>query len=92
MIYFVYGITDCPACLRACADLMEASLEYVFVETDFAKSYRTHLKKQYKHSTFPIIIRRTLEEDGPETLIIGGYDDLTRHLSSKEQTTACCMS
>ena len=22
--YIVYGISDCPACLRACADLMEA--------------------------------------------------------------------
>ena len=50
--YFIYGITDCPACLRACASLMEAGLEYVFVETDFAKSYRTHLKKQYRRSTF----------------------------------------
>ena len=38
-VYIVYGITDCPACLRACADLMEADIEYVFVETDFAKSY-----------------------------------------------------
>jgi len=82
VIYFVYGITDCPACLRACADLMEAGLEYVFIETDFAKSYRTQLKKEYKHSTFPIIIKRT----GPETLIIGGYDELTHHLSSKENT------
>ena len=82
MIYFVYGITDCPACLRACADLMEADLEYVFVETDFAKSYRTELKREYKHSTFPIIIKLT----GPETLIIGGHDELTRHLNSKGNT------
>ena len=80
MIYFVYGITDCPACLRACADLMEAGLEYVFVETDFAKSYRAQLKKKYKRSTFPIIIQRS----ELETLIIGGHDELTRHLNSKE--------
>jgi glutaredoxin len=80
MVYFVYGITDCPACLRACADLMEEGLEYVFIETDFAKSYRTQLKKEYKHSTFPIIIKR----NEVETLIIGGHDELTRHLNSKE--------
>jgi len=80
--YFIYGITDCPACLRACASLMEAGLEYVFVETDFAKSYRTYLKKQHRHSTFPIIVRRT-PPDNSETLIIGGYDELTRHLNSK---------
>ena len=80
MAYFVYGITDCPACLRACADLMEAGLEYVFIETDFAKSYRTQLKKKYERSTFPIIIKRS----EAETLIIGGHDELTRHLDSKE--------
>lgn len=77
MVYFVYGITDCPACLRACADLMEADLEYVFIETDFAPTYRTRLKKQYRRSTFPIIIR----ESGSETLIIGGHDDLGLHLA-----------
>jgi glutaredoxin len=80
MIYFIYGITDCPACLRACADLMEAGLEYVFIETDFAKSYRAQLKKEYKRPTFPIIIKRS----EAETLIIGGHDELTRHLDSKE--------
>ena len=76
MTYFVYGITDCPACLRACADLMEADLEYIFIETDFAPAYRTELKKQYHQSTFPIIIRAA----ETETLIIGGHDDLVLHL------------
>ena len=82
-IYMVYGITDCPACLRACATLMEANLEYVFVETDFAPSYRAQLKKQYRRSTFPIIVRRNndaLELETLETLIIGGYTDLEVHL------------
>lgn len=76
MVYFVYGITDCPACLRACALLMELDLEYVFVETDFAKSYRQELQKKYRHSTFPIVVRET----GPERLMIGGYEELRRHL------------
>jgi len=58
MVYFVYGITDCPACLRACAALMEADLEYVFIETDFAKSYRKELQQQYEWHTFPIITCR----------------------------------
>jgi glutaredoxin len=82
-IYMVYGITDCPACLRACAALMEANLEYVFVETDFAPSYRAQLKKQHRRSTFPIIVRRSKADAAAETLIIGGYDELTRHLNSK---------
>jgi len=82
-IYMVYGITDCPACLRACAALMEANLEYVFVEADFAPSYRAQLKKQYRRSTFPIIVRSSGDGAAHETLIIGGYDELIRHLTSK---------
>ena len=30
-IYLIYGISDCPACLRAQAVLMELDLEYVFI-------------------------------------------------------------
>lgn len=75
MYYKVYGITDCPACLRACADLMERDLEYVFIETDFAKTYRNHLKNKYNWSTFPIIIKHT----GQETTFIGGYSELVQH-------------
>jgi hypothetical protein len=63
---------------------METGLEYVFVETDFAKSYRAQLKKQHRRSTFPIIIRRSGDGLAAETLIIGGYDELTRHLSPKD--------
>jgi hypothetical protein len=55
---------------------MELDLEYVFIETDFAKSYRQELQKKYRHSTFPIVIR----EDGPERLMIGGYAELEVHL------------
>lgn len=76
MVYFVYGITDCPACLHARAALMDADLEFVFIEADFAPTHRTQLKKDYKQSTFPIIVRKSEFE----TLVIGGYDDLCQHL------------
>tara|TARA_R110002020_G_scaffold13026_2_gene47105 strand:+ start:1630 stop:1884 length:255 start_codon:yes stop_codon:yes gene_type:complete len=76
--YIVYGISDCPACLRACADLMEADLEYIFVEADFSKSYRDHIKDKYKWPTFPIIIRQRYN-----TFIkIGGYDQLKEYMKS----------
>ena len=86
MVYFIYGITDCPACLRACAALMEADLEYVFVETDFAKSYRKELQQRHRQSTFPIIIRKSKMEN----LTIGGYDDLLRHLQLVVDTKFTC--
>jgi glutaredoxin len=71
-VYIVYGITDCPACLRACADLMERSVEYAFVETDFSKSYRDALKREFNWSTFPMIVKVC----GDEEEFIGGYNEM----------------
>lgn len=76
--YIIYGITDCPACLRACADLMEADIEYAFVETDFAKGYREHLKDKYEWPTFPIIIRQV----NNVVIKIGGYDQLKEYMKN----------
>ena len=78
-VYIVYGITDCPACLRACADLMERDIEYAFVETDFSKSYREALKKEFNWSTFPMVVK-VLES---QEYFIGGYDEL-RDIIQKE--------
>tara|TARA_Y100000310_G_C20500314_1_gene723635 strand:- start:237 stop:509 length:273 start_codon:yes stop_codon:yes gene_type:complete len=77
--FIVYGITDCPACLRACADLMERDLEYVFVKTDFARSYRQQVKERYSHPTLPIIT--VITGASPRTeWVIGGYDSLIDYL------------
>tara|TARA_R110000787_G_scaffold175296_1_gene287788 strand:+ start:1624 stop:1878 length:255 start_codon:yes stop_codon:yes gene_type:complete len=80
VIYLVYGITDCPACLRACADLMELypAKEYVFIETDFSKTYREQLKEIYNWPTFPIVIQQSEHE----TIVIGGYEQLKDHIAS----------
>jgi|TARA_A100001011_G_C14290745_1_gene836085 glutaredoxin-related protein len=71
-IYIVYGITDCPACLRACADLMERDKEFVFVETDFSKTYRSALKEEFDWPTFPMLVKVF----GDEEEFIGGYDEM----------------
>jgi glutaredoxin-related protein len=71
-VYIVYGISDCPACLRACADLMEADHQYVFVEADFSVSYRNRLKRKMNWHTFPIIVRC----DADHEELVGGYEEL----------------
>lgn len=73
----VYGISDCPACLRACADLMEHDLEYVFVNCDFAKNFRNSIRDELKWPTFPIIILK----DNNENVVIGGHEQLKGYLS-----------
>ena len=79
-IYLVYGITDCPACLRAQAYLMERDLEYVFINTDFSKNYRTAICEEFGWSTFPIIIKVTAEEE----VLIGGFSELKFELESAD--------
>ena len=71
-IYLIYGITDCPSCLMAQAILMQAEIEYVFIEMDFSKSYRETIKQEFERPTFPIIVAVT--PDGEE--LVGSYDDL----------------
>ena len=77
-VFIIYGITDCPACLRAQADLMQHDIEYAFVETDFSKKYREFLKKKFNWATFPIIVKLS----GDEETLIGGYNDLLKFLGS----------
>ena len=83
-VYIIYGITDCPACLRACADLMDLELEYVFIETDFSPTYRKNLKKELEWPTFPVIVKVT--EDGEN--LVGGYDDLIYELTGESANPA----
>ena len=77
--FLIYGISDCPSCLRACADLMDLYplCEYVFVNADFAPTYRDSLKQKYSMSTFPIIIC--------DDKLVGGYKELSKFLVTHEQ-------
>jgi glutaredoxin len=79
--YIVHGITDCPACLRACALLMEKDKEYVFVEADFSKTYRKTIKQKFDWTTFPVIVM--VYNDKEE--LVGGYDDLVCILNKEQE-------
>lgn len=76
MTYLVYGISDCPACLRACALLMDNDKEYTFINTDFSPAYRQHVKETFNWKTMPVIV----EWNNTGQQLIGGYDDLLRIL------------
>jgi glutaredoxin len=94
-VYLIYGITDCPACLRAQAELMDRDIQYVFIQTDFSKQYRKAITEEYQWPTFPIVIKS--DQDG-ETLI-GGYDQLWLYLETDDlneehrpkSTTSCAI-
>ena len=79
--FIIYGISDCPACLRACARAMETypSSEYVFVNCDFSPSYRESIKNKYHFYTFPIVVMKI----GDDEQLVGGYAELVQFLSDK---------
>ena len=83
-IYKVYGISDCPACLRACADLMDVypDKEYVFVNCDFSKSFRDHIREIYNFPTFPLIVKII----GHREVLVGGSTQLREHLYPTQDT------
>ena len=78
MIYVVYGISDCPACLRVCADLMDGGYEYIFINCDFSKSYRHSIRDELNWPTFPIVLVKKAQE----TTVIGGSEQLKSYLQS----------
>jgi glutaredoxin len=80
-VYLIYGISDCPACLRAQAFLMDRDLEYVFIQSDFSSAYRKLIKEEFEWQTFPIIVKLS----GHQEVLVGGYDELKRLLNEPPQ-------
>ena len=88
-MYMIYGVTDCPHCLRAQALCMEKDVDYAWVMMDWSKTYREKMKELFKWKTFPIVAKLT--EIGPmydpEYIedLVGGFDELQLELLSIEE-------
>lgn len=81
-MYMIYGVTDCPHCLRAQALCMEKDVHYAWVMMDWSKDYREWVKKTYKWPTYPIIAK--LDFESGDEVLIGGFDELSVVLSADE--------
>ena len=79
-IFMVYGVSDCPHCLRACALLMEKDIEYVLIDMDFSKTYRDNIRADLGWQTFPLVI---ILRDGTNDLI-GGFHELQDLFNGQE--------
>ncbi len=76
MLIKIHGVSDCPACFKAQAMVMSAypKYEYVYINMDFAESFRDELKNKFSYKSYPII---TVVDKDSEKLIGG-----TEHLKS----------
>lgn len=84
-MYMIYGVSDCPYCLRAQALCMEKDVDYTWVMMDWSKEYREYIKGSWKWKTYPVITRMSFDEDGSEEFIVGGFDELQAELLSAEE-------
>ena len=84
-MFVIYGVTDCPHCLRAQALCMEKDADYTWVMMDWSKEYREYIKGSWKWKTYPVITRMSFDEDGSEEFIVGGFDELQLELLSTEE-------
>ena len=84
-MYMIYGVSDCPHCLRAQALCMEKDIDYAWVMMDWSKEYREYIKGSWKWKTYPIITKMSFDEDGSEEFNVGGFDELQLELLSLDQ-------
>lgn len=53
-MYTIYGVTDCPWCLRAQAWCMENEVEYAWVNMDWSPAYREYIKNSWGGKLTPL--------------------------------------
>ena len=79
-MYTIYGLRWCIFCLRAINFMQEKGLEFHYYPMDNQEEILNQIKESYNHKTVPLI---TVNIDGNERLI-GGYDDLVKHIRQQE--------
>ena len=80
MLIKIYGVSDCPACYRAQAIVMGVypNYEYIYINMDFAESYRDELKNKFSYKSYPIIT--VVDKDGEK--LIGGTEHLQAFIAN----------
>ena len=79
-MYNIYGLKWCIFCLRAINFMQEKGLEFHYYPMDNQERVLNYLKEDYNHKTVHII---TVNINGEESLV-GGYDDLVKHIRQQE--------
>ena len=83
--YNIYGLSDCPSCLRAQALCMDSGVQYQWIMMDWSWQAKKHIKETKKWGTYPIITKYNFVEFS-ETLI-GGFEELCIELEKLNNET-----
>jgi glutaredoxin len=77
----IYGVSDCPWCLKAQALCMEKNVQYVWINMDWSEHYREMTKIKWNWKTYPIITNAFMDKLSPEEILVGGFEDLKKRTS-----------
>jgi glutaredoxin len=81
-MFIIYGVSDCPYCMKAQALCMENNIDYAWVMMDWSSNYRDYIKAKFDWKTYPIITK--LDYDSGREELVGGYFELSGSLSADE--------
>lgn len=79
--YTVYSLTDCNYCKKAINLLSDKNIPFLVVVMDKNPKFIDKIKQDMRMTTVPIVIQQV---DIGTINIIGGSDDLEKHLSELE--------
>ena len=79
-MYNIFGLKWCIFCLRAINFMQEKGLEFHYYPMDDQEEILDQIKKEYGHKTVPLIT----EKVSGDWKLIGGYDDLVKHIKQQE--------
>ena len=77
-VYKMWGLSECPFCVKAKEVFIENNLQHEVVILDNYRQRLDEAKEKYKWKTVPIIVKSV----GNIEVLIGGYTDLIEHLES----------
>ena len=79
-MYNIYGLKWCVFCLRAISFLQEKGEGFCYHSMDEKPEILDYIKRTHCHKTVPIITKTMNGEE----MLIGGYDDLIKHIRQQE--------
>ena len=77
--YFIYGVPDCPFCVKAMRELDDRKYAYYFFDLEEDEVFMSDVKDFYKHNTVPIVLENDI--DTGATTFVGGCDSLLEKLN-----------
>ena len=76
--FHLYIKQECPFCVQAVELLKEKNKTHVITTLDNAPEILEEYKKQYNHTTVPIVVK--YDNFAAKGALIGGYTDLEKYL------------